>query len=102
MTTLGTLADEWLALDCPHNARRPRTSSAADALALVLGRALDFWRDIKPNRVRASMFERFAQHRADTARANFTGERSTDLQLAAHQKEPVSELICAYIRFLAR
>jgi integrase len=80
---LGVLADDWLNLDCPMSNLEPRTPAAADALAQVLARALDFWREIRADRVTPAMMEKFAEHRRATARPGFSGARSADIQLAA-------------------
>lgn len=83
--TVGALAREWIAANCPHSKTDARSDHQADRIQLTLNRALPFW-DTRPwASVTPQLMGDFLLDRARHVRpgANYTGRRSADLQLTA-------------------
>ena len=74
--TLGTLAQEWLAKQCPFNALDQRRPAASAELKEKVTRALPWWTDKPVATITHKTLEDYAAHRAPATRA-------VDLELAA-------------------
>jgi integrase len=82
--TVGALADDWLALNCPKTANKPRTPQAAAQIAATLKRALDWWRPQRAADITPQLHNSYALHRMNSIQGTGrTGRRSVDIELAA-------------------
>lgn len=81
--TIGQLAQDWFAADCPFSASKIRRRDAAQTVRDDVTRALRWWNDQRVAGIRRKTMEDFAVWRRQNTRAGYDGNRSIDLELSA-------------------